>query len=537
MHPGIRRSLGLLLIVAAASTQTSIRIAAQAAGPSVSHPPAAFADPNRRAKLATAFPEIDRLVAAFMERTHVPGAAWGIVVDGELAHIGVAGYREVPTKAAVTQDSVFRIASMTKSFTAMAILKLRDEGKLSLDDLAERHVPELKGLRYPTSDSPRLTVRHLMSHATGFPEDNPWGDQQLAATEAEFSKMMQNGIPFSNTPGIAYEYSNYGFAILGRIVTNVSGTPYRQYIAQTILKPLGMTSTTLEPSAVPAARLAHGYRWEDNTWKEEPPLPDGAFGAMGGMLTSVSDLSKYVGAFLAAWPPRDGAETGPVRRASLREMQQIWRARPSTVTRTADGSVNLNVGGYGSGLRIGESCAFGHIVAHSGGLPGYGSLMQWLPEYGVGIVAFGNVTYTSWGSVVTNAFNLLSKTGGLQPRVPQPSPALIEMRDAVSGLIIKWDDRQADQMAAMNLFLDRSKDRRRKELEELRAKVGQCSAPKTFDVVENWLRGQWTMKCERGDVRAEITLAPTMPPRVQHLEVAPAPATAPPPATSACRIQ
>ncbi|MDQ3172057.1 MAG: beta-lactamase family protein, partial [Acidobacteriota bacterium] len=255
------------------------------------NPAAVFTDPDRRAKLAKAFPEIDRRIAAFMAERHVPGAAWGIVIDGELAHVGVAGFRELSSRSPVTRDSVFRIASMTKSFTAMAILKLRDEGRLSLDDLAERHVPELKGLRYPTSDSPRLTVRDLMSHAAGFPEDNPWGDQQLAASEDEFSRMMREGIPFSNPPGIAYEYANYGFAILGRIVTNASGKPYRHYIDESILKPLGMTSTTLEPAAVAAGRLAHGYRWEDAQWKEEPPLPDGAFGAMGGMLTSISDLS------------------------------------------------------------------------------------------------------------------------------------------------------------------------------------------------------------------------------------------------------
>jgi CubicO group peptidase (beta-lactamase class C family) len=296
-----------------------------------------------------------------------------------------------------------------------------------------------------------------------------------------------------------------------------------------------MTSTTLEPASVPADRLAHGYRWEDETWKEEPPLPDGAFGAMGGMLTSVSDLSKYVGAFLAAWPPRDGAETGPVRRASLREMQQIWRSRPSIVTRAADGSPNLNSGGYGYGLRVSQSCAFEHIVAHSGGLPGYGSLMQWLPDYGVGIIAFGNVTYTGWGGVVSDAFDLLQRTGGLQPRMPQPSPALSEMRQDVSRLVIEWDDQLADRVAAMNLYRDRAKERRRREIEALRAKVGACQPSTGFDVVENWLRGQWTMKCERGDLRVSITLAPTMPPRVQHLEVRAVPAGSRAAAPSACR--
>ena len=97
----------------------------------------------------------------------------------------------MPSKAPVDADTVFRIASMTKSFTAMAILKLRDEGKLSLDDPAEKYVPEMKGLVYPTSDSPKITIRHLLSHAEGFPEDNPWGDQQLADTDEQLSAMIQ----------------------------------------------------------------------------------------------------------------------------------------------------------------------------------------------------------------------------------------------------------------------------------------------------------------------------------------------------------
>src|SRR6478736_5845599 len=198
--------------------------------PSFKTPAAAFADSDRAAKLAAAYPEIDRLFEKYAADSHVPGAAWGIIVDGELAHTGVTGYRDVPSKAPVTPDSVFRIASMTKSFTAMAILKLRDEGKLSLDDPAERYVPEMKALVYPTSDSPRITIRHLLSHAEGFPEDNPWGDRQLADSDEQLSQMIKGGIPFSNAPGIAYEYSNYGFAILGRIVSNVSGEKYTDFV-------------------------------------------------------------------------------------------------------------------------------------------------------------------------------------------------------------------------------------------------------------------------------------------------------------------
>src|SRR5262252_1761735 len=207
--------------------------------------PLAAQSPDRT-KLPAAFAEVDRLLRGYATEVHAPGAAWGIIVDGELAHTGATGFRDVAAQAPVDADTVFRIASMTKSFTAMSILKLRDEGKLSLDDPAEKYVPELKALKYPTSDSPRITVRHLLSHAEGFPEDNPWGDRQLARTEDELSQMIRGGIPFSNPPGLAYEYSNYGFAILGRLVSNVSGQPYDEYVAANILRPLGMTSTTLE---------------------------------------------------------------------------------------------------------------------------------------------------------------------------------------------------------------------------------------------------------------------------------------------------
>ncbi len=491
---------------------------AQAVLPAVKADPPRFTDPNRRQKLATAFPEIDRIFRAYLDGARVPGAAWAVVVDAEVTHTGAHGVRELETNSAVTDDTVFRIASMTKSFTALAILRLRDEGRLSLDDPAERYVPELTALPYPTADSPRLTLRHLLSHAGGFPEDNPWGDQQLAITDDAMTALMTAGIPFSNAPGIAYEYSNFGFAILGRIVSRLSGMPYRDYIAERILAPLGMTSTTLEADAVAPSRLAFGYRWEDETWKLEPALADGAFGAMGGMLTSMRDLSRYVAYMMSAFPPRDDPDDGPVGRASLREMQQPWRARPATVTRGADGGVQLSSLAYAFGLRTTQTCAFPAIVGHAGGLPGYGSLMLWLPEHGVGILAAGNLTYTAWGPRFDAAFEALRRTGGLEPRMPQPSPALVDLRAKVSGLVQRWDDAVADEIAAGNLYLDRSKDRRRADFEAIREKHGACTAGDAFDV-ENALRGAWTMPCERGVVRVAITLSPTMPPKVQFVSL------------------
>lgn len=487
--------------------------------PQETRPPLArFTNPDRRATLERAFPEIDSLVAAFAERSRVPGVAYAVLIDGELAHAGTAGVRDIASQAPVDTGTVFRIASMTKSFTALAILKLRDEGRLSLDDPAARYVVELEDLRYPTSDAPRMTIRHLLTHSAGFPEDNPWGDRQLAISDGEMSRMMRSGIPFSNPPGIAYEYSNYGFAILGQIVARVSGRPYADYVTTNILRPLGMTAATLEPAAVPDERIARGYRWEDDQWKEEPPLSDGAFGAMGGMLTSLSDLARYVGFLMSAFPPRDDAETGPVRRASVREMQQMWRSRPVNVSHGRDGATQLNASGYGYGLRIAQSCAFAHIVAHSGGLPGFGSIMQWLPDHGVAFIAMGNLTYTSWGGVANQVFDALAGTGALEPREPEPAPALLEMRDAVSRLVNEWNDALADSIAAENLYLDLDKDRRRAAIAGVRAQTGPCRPEGPF-LVENALRGEWAMRCERGAVAVAITLAPIVPPRVQYLRV------------------
>ncbi len=489
--------------------------------------PSVRAQPSRAQQFAAAFPEIDRLMKAFAEQQHVPGIAYGVLVDGALVHTGAVGVRETAGRTPIDNDTVFRIASMTKSFTALCILKLRDEGKLSLDDPAERYVPELANLQYPTSDSPKLTVRHLMSHATGFPEDNPWGDQQLSKTDAEFTAMLKAGIPFSTSPGTNYEYSNYGFAILGRIVTRVSGVKYADYVKTNILQPLGLTSTSLEPASVPKDKIAHGYRWEDNMWKEEPPLPDGAFGSMGGMLTSTRDLGKYVAYLMSAWPPRDGPETGPVKRSSLREMQQVQRPRPATASGGGSAPLALNSGGYGYGLGIRQSCEYRSIVSHSGGLPGFGSQMRWLPDEGVGFVAMGNLTYTGWGGVLDQATAALAKTGALTRRMPAPSKELLAAKDDVTRLILNWDDALADRVAAVNLFLDQSKDRRKREIENLKSQAGDaCRADGPFEV-ENALRGAWTLKCSRSALRVGITLAPTMPPKVQYLNVsAVAPATA-----------
>src|SRR5262245_39515233 len=108
--------------------------------------------------------DIDRVMENYRLDSHIPGMVWAIVQDGKVIHMKAAGVQEIDTRRPVSTETLFRIASMTKAFTALSVLKLRDDGKLSLDAPAETYVPELRGWKYPTDDSPKIRVRELLTH-------------------------------------------------------------------------------------------------------------------------------------------------------------------------------------------------------------------------------------------------------------------------------------------------------------------------------------------------------------------------------------
>ena len=504
---------------AAASSEHAASPSAASAEPTArapDHPPPRFTDPQRVAKLSSAFPRIDDIFRRYAEEKKIPGMVWGIVIDHELAHVAAAGLQDIESNTPVTPSTVFRIASMTKSFTVLAILKLRDQGKLSLDDKVAKWLPQFARMELPTHDTPPLVIRQLLSHSAGFPEDNPWGDQQLAASERDLTAWLQKGIPFSTPPGTRYEYSNYAFGLLGRIVSKASGRPYESYVRHEILDKLHMASSTLEFSEVPAAQRATGYRLQpDGSYLVEPPLPQGAFGSVGGMLTDAGDLGRYLAFHLSAWPPRDDVDDGPVRRSSVREMSWLWTPSNLTVKRT-DGRLQAAETGYGYGLRVTTDCRFDHIVGHGGGLPGFGSYMAWLPDYGVGLFAMANLTYSGPADAVSHAWDALLETGGLQKRELPPSPALLRARDNIMELWNAWDDAKARKVGAMNLLLDVPAAQRRRDIEQLKADVGECGAAGPV-MPENWLRGQFNLTCANGTVGVFVTLAPTQPPAIQYL--------------------
>lgn len=482
-------------------------------------------DAGRAARLAATFPVLDKLYADFAAQRHVPGLAYGLVVDGQLVHTGSVGYTDVGAHTAVTPQSVFRIASMTKSFVALAVLRLRDEGRLRLDDPAENYLPELKKAPHPPSDAPPITIRQLLSHSAGLPEDNPWGDRQMGRSDAELDALVRRGLSYANAPGVGYEYSNLGFALLGRIVTRVSGQPVQTYISEKILRPLGMSHTTWDYRQVPPARLAHGYGAPTATGPgpEEPLLPKGeSFAALGGLLTSVEDFAKYL-VFQADAAPRAptpaGPADGPVRRSSVREMQQAWSATTLTVKRrTLSGRACPITAAYGYGLRIAQDCDGRRYVGHSGGLPGFGSYWLLLPEYGIGVVAFTNQTYTVPTAQCYAALDTLITLAGLRPRAVASSPILARRKAELAALLPDFNTPATNPLFAENFFLDEDLATRRQAAQALVAQAGPIRSIGELEP-ENQLRGRFRLLGERATVEVFFTLSPESPARVQQLDL------------------
>ena len=468
---------------------------------------------------AGAFSEIDRTFDEYRLDAHVPGLVYGVVMDGRLAHAGSLGVQDLDTKRPVTLETLFRIASMTKSFTALSILKLRDEGRLTLDAPAETYIPEMRGWRYPTGDSSRIRVRDLLTHTAGFVTDDPWGDRLTPLPEEDFTRLLREGVPFTRPPGAAYEYSNLGYAMLGRIVANVAGEPYREYVERSLLRPLGMASSGFEVALAPAEKRALGYRWEEDAWRLEPTMAHGAFGAMGGLQTSAIDYVKYVSWLLSAWPPRDGADAGPVKRSTMRELAQganyprvRQRFGKSGATACRQAST------YGMGMIVAVDCDLGLTLSHGGGYPGYGSHVLLLPDHGIGIFALANRTYAGPSAPVWDAAVVLHKAGLLKARTTKVEEELARAYAAV-GRMYAGGLTAAGDVFATNFLLDRSAGGWARELAKLRAQVGECetSAPM---VATGSLSGDFTWRCEHGRVKGSLLLAPTRPPGIQSLTLA-----------------
>jgi CubicO group peptidase (beta-lactamase class C family) len=457
------------------------------------------------------FTEIDAAYSAFAQEQQIPGIAAGVVQDGRLVHVTTVGLADVEAARPVGAATAFRIASMTKNMTALAILSLRDQGRLDLDAPVSRYVPQFASVRAATRDSPPVTVRHLVTHTAGFVTDDPWGDRVLGMTPAELDALIATGTLFARPPGIAFEYSNLGYGLAGRVITNVSGEPYQSFIRRAILEPLGMARTTFDALAAMKEDYAHPYRLDEGQWSRERVEPDGEVGAMGGLVTTVPDYACYVAFLLSAWPARDDPEAGPVRRASVRELA-LWHAPPFPIEGRPQ-----TPSAYGDGLMNSLDPKLGRVLHHSGGLPGYGSHVLMLPEHGWGIFAFANKTYAGMSRITWRVAEMLHDAAPSLP-IAMPSPPL---KRAVDGIVRAYGAGRieaAQSPFAVNFLLDTPVHLRDAELTGLKAKLGEGR----LDAIEpvHALAGRFTLVCANGRLKGTIILSPDAEPGIQKLTLA-----------------
>jgi len=510
---------------------------------------------------------IDAIAARFAARGGQPGLAYGVVAGGELVHSGGCGERWTggPVPDA---DTAFRIASMTKSFTATMVLVLRDRGALRLTDAAESYVPELRGVRPVSPDCPPITIRHLLTMTAGFPTDDPWGDRQQSLDPAVFGRLLASGgVRCAWAPGTVFEYSNLGYAVLGRVIEAVTGESYARAISRHVLAPLRMRRTGFEASDFDPQTLARGYRRDSWSWLELEPDAYGAFAPMGGIFSCVADLARWVAGFTAAFPSRGpetgGPETGgpgtgstadpgdpagaidpvhPLSRASRREMQFSQAA----ITSGGDGVVLKQTGplsiSYGFGLFAEDDATYGTIVQHSGGYPGYGSQMRWHPATGIGAIVLGNGTYANAGALAAEllaaALDAREEAAAsreeirLHGPVPAPGgpwPETLTARSRIDALLQSWDDAAARAIFSPNIDLDRPLAQRQADIVRLRERIGQFRAdPARPPECDSPAHCRWWLTGQHGTVAVQIKLAPLQQALVQQLIVPlpPAPGSA-----------
>ncbi len=503
---------------------------------------------NSGGQLAIGFDAADDIVARFHQRGGQPAISYGIVRDGVLVHAAGFGQRALGA-AAPDERTVFRIASMSKSFTASAVLLLRDEGALRLDDQAAAYVPDLEDWPNGAVDAGPLTIRHLLTMTAGLPTDDPWGDRQQGLPLEDFQALLAGGVTFNWAPGTRFEYSNLGYAILGLVVAAASGVPYDQFIRTRLLAPLGLTSTGFEAGEFSPADLAVGYRRGPGGWEQLPYDPYGAFAPMGGIFSTVADLATWSAGFAAAYPPDDTATAGdnpvadarpsssshPLSRFSRRQMQLPqavtgWRAH-DRIPAGPPAAPSY----YGFGLFVDEDPALGRIVSHSGGYPGFGSNMRWHPATGTAVVALGNGTYSPMYALAELVLKaLLSRSATAQvalapaprgARAGAPWPETLAAADAAGRLLADWDDAAADALFSENVALDRPYAERQADLALVRERIGTFTVdPARPAESDTPAHRRWWLTGEHGTVAAAIQLGPQRPPRVQSLAVAIPPA-------------
>ncbi|MFD1202658.1 serine hydrolase domain-containing protein [Leucobacter albus] len=424
--------------------------------------------------------------------------------------------------APVTRETVFRIASMTKSFLAATALALAESGTLDLSAGIDRYLPGVRFLHRGVEQ--RVTVADLLANRSGMPEDNAWADRQLGASIDYIASLFAEGIELAVAPGVRFQYSNLGMSLVGRVIESIVGRPIEEEIRARFLDPLGLSHTRFAREDYPAGTdIAHGFRSFDEgaTFVPEPFIGEGALAAIGGLFSTVDDIARW-GWFLAS-----AFTDSPLKPELLSARGRIEMQRAHTPIPVPQPTAHRDLQslGYGLGLIASYDRALGPIVDHSGGLPGFSSNMRWHTDSGIGIVAFGNSDACRAETLAVAAHAEVMAAAAVPPLTVRPWPLALEAGELLDDLLRDGGAlTEAARVTSANFFADAPDEIRRRRVAALLAEVGDPTTPMPFATriigASDAAHLRWRIDCERGALVCDIRLIGLNEPLVQSLTVA-----------------
>lgn len=335
-----------------------------------------------------------------MEYEEIPGLSLGIVFKGELVAQKGYGFANKEKKGRATPATNYRIASISKMFTAVAILQLAEKRKLRLSDPVSKHLPWFE-VKRRGANSDKITLRQLLSHASGVFRDaeNPqWETNRFPTLKQLQNLISEHTLTFP--AGREFKYSNFGFALLGQVIEKVAGTSYEEYVEKHIFKPLRMNhSSTDLPDSVSGLASGYGRYIPGKKAERFSQIQTNAFASATGVTSNVKDLSRFFGSLFTA-------DTRILKAASKKEMFL--------------GRMKTGEGSYGLGIEIlhksGQT-----LLGHGGGFQGFTSGILFNRGLGLGTIILTNVVGASVGDMATTIhglYKVISKEAEKPGRTP-----------------------------------------------------------------------------------------------------------------------
>ncbi|MEP6834133.1 MAG: serine hydrolase domain-containing protein [Gemmatimonas sp.] len=302
----------------------------------------------------------------------VGGATVAVIVGDRVVWAEGFGWADRGKRIPASVETIYRIGSLTKTFTAVVLMQLVAAGTVQLDDPVEKYLPEIRGLASPRPGGKPVTLRMLASHTAGIIRE-PALPGAAAGPIAEWENKLLASIPttaFDADPGTRYEYSNVGFGILGLTLSRAAKKPYMQMVEEGVLQPLGMYSSTFIIDERLQRWLSVGYELGASGIDTVTPalehLGRGYKVPNGGIYSTVIDLARFMGALSGA---SKGVTTEPLR--VMMETKQTPEA---------------GVEGYGFGVQISQQ----GIVGHGGSVAGYTAQFDFDPATKIGVIVLSN---------------------------------------------------------------------------------------------------------------------------------------------------